>query len=64
MTELTQSNAPRVGDDLSFKGVRVGTVTRVDGNRAWRSYPDRARPFIWRWHDGKLNGSHTWESPA
>lgn len=64
MTKLTPSDAPCVDDTLSFDGVVVGIVTRVEGNRAWRSYPDRARPFIWRWHDGKLNGLHTWERPT
>lgn len=64
MTSLTSSDAPRVGDALSYRGAIVGTVTRVEGNLAWRSYPDGASlPFIWRFHDGKLNGLHTWERP-
>lgn len=51
---------PRVGDQITYRGVVVGRVTRVEGNLCWRTYPDgESLPFIWRFKDG-LNNLHSW----
>lgn len=51
---------PRVGDTIAYLGEPVGTVTSVEGNLCWRTYPDGERlPFIWRFRDG-LNMLHSW----
>ena len=52
--------APRIGQPITYRGEIVGTVTRVEGNLCWRSYPDgESLPFIWRFKDG-LNTLHDW----
>lgn len=56
---MTQ-HTPRIGDPITYEGNVVGTVTKVEGNLCWRTYPDGERlPFIWRFHDG-LNALHSW----
>lgn len=55
-----RTKKPRVGDPIRYRGDVVGSVTRVEGNLCWRTYPNgEALPFIWRFRN-ELNMLHDW----
>ena len=56
--QIYSAYRPHKDDTVTYKGVPVGKVSRVEGNLCWLdNNPDKL--FIWCFHDG-LNKFHKW----
>lgn len=54
---------PRKGAVLTYRGERIGTAGRVDGNLCWINYDEGGEswPFIWRFQRPReLNQLFDW----
>lgn len=60
-SDLEQSDAPRVGDVIRYRGKPAGHVRWLEGNLCFVDYGDGGEPvpFIWKFRDG-LNNLHDW----
>lgn len=60
-SEKFAGQAPRAGQDITYRGKLHGKAIRVEGNLCWMNFNDgsEAAPFIWRFKDG-LNNLHDW----